>query len=85
MKTNIHFLSYLAKLFFERETFQIKDAEKITIHILYSIIFFFENLIVCGVIWKNILEPAMPRMKIWRMRIACWIPKAAHRQYIIFY
>jgi hypothetical protein len=25
--------------------------------------------------WKNIVEPDMPQMTIWRMRIVCWIPK----------
>jgi hypothetical protein len=38
--------------------------------------FVFENRVVYDAIWKNILEPAMPWVKIWRMRIACWIPKA---------
>ena len=28
--------------------------------------------------WKNIVERARPHMKIWRMRIACWIPKATN-------
>jgi len=28
--------------------------------------------------WKNIVERARPQMAIWRMRIACWIPKAAN-------
>jgi hypothetical protein len=26
--------------------------------------------------WKNIVEQGRPQMKIWRVRIACWIPKA---------
>ena len=26
--------------------------------------------------WKNIVEPGSPKTTIWRMRIACWIPKA---------
>ena len=25
--------------------------------------------------WNNIVEPGRPQMTIWRMRIACWIPK----------
>ena len=29
-------------------------------------------------IWKNIVEPERPQMTIWRMRIACWIPKATN-------
>ena len=34
---------------------------------------------------KNILEPGRPQMTIWRMRIACWIPKATdtHSEYVI--
>ena len=34
---------------------------------------------------KNKVEPDKPRMTIWRMRIACWIPKAtdAHSEYVI--
>jgi hypothetical protein len=28
--------------------------------------------------WKNIVEPNSPQMKIWRMHIACWIPKATN-------
>jgi hypothetical protein len=29
-------------------------------------------------VWKNIVEPRRPQMTIWRMRIACWIPKATN-------
>ena len=39
MKTNIHFWSYLAQLFLERELFQTKVVEKIKTHILCSINF----------------------------------------------
>jgi len=36
--------------------------------------------------WKNIVEPGRPRMKIWRMRIARCIPKATdtHSDYVTF-
>jgi hypothetical protein len=30
--------------------------------------------------WKNIVEPDRAQMTVWRMRIACWIPKATGRQ-----
>jgi len=30
--------------------------------------------------WKNIVERDKPQMTIWRMRIACWIPKATNTQ-----
>ena len=41
MKTNIHFLSYLAHFFLEWEMFQTKVVEKIKTHILCSLTFFF--------------------------------------------
>ena len=28
--------------------------------------------------WKNTVERGRPQMTIWRMRIACWIPKATN-------
>jgi hypothetical protein len=35
--------------------------------------------------WKNILEPGRPQITVWRMRIACWIPKArdTHSEYTV--
>ena len=33
--------------------------------------------------WKHIVEPGRPQMAVWRMRIACWIPKATNTQYVI--
>ena len=46
---------------------------------------FFENRAVCEIMWKNILEQANTQMTIWRVRIACWIPKArnTHSEYVI--
>ena len=34
--------------------------------------------------WENIVEWGRPQMAIWRMRIACWIPKATntHSEYV---
>ena len=34
---------------------------------------------------ENVVERGRPQMTIWRIRIACWIPKAtnAHLQYSI--
>ena len=44
-----------------------------------------ENRVVYEIMWKNIVQPDRPQMKIWRMRIACWIPKATntHSEYVI--
>ena len=46
---------------------------------------FFENRVVCEIVWKNFVEPDRPPMKIWRMGNACWIPKAinTHSEYVI--
>jgi len=35
--------------------------------------------------WKRILEPDRPQLKIWSMRITCWINKATdtHSEYVI--
>jgi hypothetical protein len=37
------------------------------------------------IMWKKIVEPDKPQLTIWRMRIACCIPKAtnAHSEYVI--
>ena len=34
---------------------------------------------VYEIMWKNV-EPGRPQMTIWRMRVACWIPKATSTQ-----
>jgi len=36
---------------------------------------FFFNLTVYEAMWKHFVEPDWPRITIWRMRTACWIPK----------
>ena len=37
---------------------------------------------LCG---KKLVKPDMPKMTIWRMHIACWIPRATdtHSGYVI--
>ena len=37
-------------------------------------IFFFENHAVYEIMKKNLVEAERAQSKIWRMRIACWIP-----------
>ena len=46
-----------------------------------------ENLAVYVIMWKNTVQWARPQMTIWRMRIACWIPKATHThsEYVILF
>ena len=54
--------------------FQTKVVEKIKTHIFCSVTFF-ENRAVHEKMWKNIVERGRLQMMIWRIRIACWIPK----------
>jgi len=56
--------------------FQTKFVEKIKRHIPCSITFF--SKIVVYEMWKNLVHPGRRQMTIWRVRIACWIPKATH-------
>ena len=37
--------------------------------------FFFLNRTIYETLWKNTVQPDRPQMTVWRMRIACWIPK----------
>jgi len=47
--------------------------------------FFFDNCALYEIRWENIVKPGRPRMTVWPMRIACWIPKATntHSGYVI--
>ena len=81
MKTNIHFLSYLRSFVLRMGKFSDKFVEKIKKHILFSgNFFFFENRAVYEIMWKNSVERGWTQMIMWRMRIACWIPKARNTQ-----
>ena len=55
----------------------------------YVQFFFFRNRAVHEKMWKNIVEPGRPQMAVWRLRIACWIPKATthsqNMQYILLF
>ena len=84
MNTNIYFWSYLAQFFLAWEIFQMKVVEKIQTHILCSVTFF-DSRSFCEIMWKNIVEQGRPQMVIWRMPIACWIPKATNipSEYVI--
>jgi hypothetical protein len=37
------------------------------------------------IMWKSTVEPDRPHMKIWRMRIASWMPKTTntHSEYVM--
>jgi hypothetical protein len=75
MMTNIHFWSYLAQFLLEWEMFQTKVVDKIKTHILCPKILS-KSRATYEIMRKNTVEPERPQMKIRRIHIACWIPKA---------
>jgi hypothetical protein len=84
LNTIIYFWSYLANFFLEWEMFQTKVVQKIKTHFVFSN-FFFLYRAVCGIMWRNLVEPYIPQITIWGTRIACWIPKATktHSDHVI--
>ena len=60
--------------------------ENQNIHFMFNVFFSQKNRAVCEIMWENIVEPDRPQMTIWRMRIACWIPKSTdtRSEYVIF-
>ena len=47
-------------------------------YFMFNIFFFFENRVVYEIKRKNSVQRGRPQTTIWRMRIACWIPKATN-------
>jgi hypothetical protein len=45
----------------------------------------FENGAVYEIMCKNMVERGMPRMKMWRMRIACLVSEATDTKYVFTY
>ena len=68
--------------------FQTKVVGKIKTHILCSVtsyfFIFFENRAVYMIMWQHMVDRGRQQVTIWRMRIACWIPKATdtHSEYV---
>jgi hypothetical protein len=38
----------------------------------------FENRAVYEIMWENFVEPGRLQMIIWRLQLACWVPKATN-------
>jgi len=57
--------------------FQTKVVQKLK-HVIFNNGFFLKNRGIYEIMWKNIVERGRPQMTIWRMHIACWIPKATN-------
>ena len=66
--------------------FLLKAEDEIKTQFIFNNFFFFENLARCYIMRKNIVEPDRSQVTIWRMPIACWIPKATntHSECVIF-
>ena len=64
--------------------FHTKAVEKTKTHFMFSI-FFFQNLTVYEIMWRNIAQRNRPQTTIWRTSIACLIPKATNSlsEYVI--
>jgi hypothetical protein len=45
--------------------------------------FFFENLAVYKIMWKNIVQSGRQQMTVRHTHIACWIPTNRLSQYVI--
>jgi hypothetical protein len=52
--------------------------EDIKTHCVLNNFFFLENRTVYAAMCKRIVQRGRPQMKIWRMRIACWVYKATN-------
>jgi len=79
MKTNTHFLSYLAHSFVEREMFQTKAVKKIKTQIVCSVTFLSKIVPFMRQSEKIIVQRCRPQIRIWRMRFACWTHKATDK------
>jgi hypothetical protein len=64
--------------------FQTKVVQKIKTHFNVELLSV-ENSCRFEIMWKSVVQPDMPQTTVWRMRIACWIPKATnkHTDYVI--
>ena len=67
--------------------FQTNVLEKIKTHILYSVTCFFENHVLYGIVWENMVRArqATDDNIIQHISVVCWITKATdtHSEYVI--
>jgi len=63
MKTRVPLWSNLAKFFIEWEMFQINYDRKTKRALMFNK-FFFENRTVYEIMWKTVVEPDRPQMRI---------------------
>jgi hypothetical protein len=71
---------------FWNEKYFRRICRKKSKQILCSInVFHSKNHAIYEIMWKNMVYPDRPKMALWRMRIACWMPKATntHSKYVL--
>jgi len=77
MRTNTHFFiisrSFLLRI---RNVSEKRCTVNKNTHFVFSNFFF--NRPVYEMMWKYTVQRDRPQMAIWRMRVACWIPKATN-------
>jgi hypothetical protein len=76
-ETNIHFWSYLTQFSLQWENFFRQTCRENQNTCFMSNNFFFKSCCLWNNV-ENIVEPERPYMTIWRMHMACWVPKATH-------
>jgi hypothetical protein len=59
--------------------------ENFKTHVLCSFAILFFLFFSKKIMWKNIAHPERPYITVWRMSIACWVPKTKniHSEYVI--
>jgi len=84
MKTDVQFLIISRSVLLRMTAVSDRSCrENQNTHFIFNN-FFFLNRPVYEIMWRNIVERSRPQI-IWRMRSACWIPKATntHSGYVI--
>jgi hypothetical protein len=80
MKTDIHIWLYLAQFFLDEKYEKSGNSCRGKQNTFYDQYFFLRKS--CH-LWDNVkkyCKPDRPKRTTWRMRIACWIPKAIQTQ-----
>ena len=76
-------LRRIAQFLLQCEMFQSEVSEKIETCILWSELpppHTPENRTVYEIMWANMVQSDRPQIRVWRMRIVCWMGKAADAQ-----
>ena len=75
LKANIHFFIISRSVILRtRNVAEKRCRENQNTHFFALSLFFSENHSTYEIMWKNIVNPERPRVTLWHMRIACWLP-----------